>query len=138
MGTRFAPSYANLYMGRYEDQYILSNHPWATSIVFYKRYIDDLVFIWNHSEKEFDKFTEYLNYNEYGVTLSGEISSVQINYLDVTLSHENGKVVTKNFFKKVYSNSFLDFKSWHHKKWLQNIPYGQFCRIRQNCTICSS
>lgn len=33
MGTCFAPSYANLYMGNYEDQYILSEHPCQSSII---------------------------------------------------------------------------------------------------------
>lgn len=48
--------------------------------------------------------------------------------------HENGKTFTKNYFKKVDSNSFLDYGSCHHRKWLQNIPYGQFCHIRCNCS----
>lgn len=73
MGTRFAPSYANLYMGDYEVQYI-SKHPWKSSIFLYRRYIDDLVFIWNDSEEEFHNFTNFLNENDWGLTLCREIT----------------------------------------------------------------
>lgn len=41
MGTKSAPSFANLYMGAYEDIYIMGQHAWRDCIVKYKCYIDD-------------------------------------------------------------------------------------------------
>lgn len=121
-------------MGNYEKNYLLSNHPWSDSIILYRRYIDDLVFIWDNTEEEFTNFTQYLNDNNYGLTLSGEINKEGMNYLDFTLSFENNKITTENFFKKVDSNNYLDYQSCQHRKCLQNIPYGQFRRIRRNCS----
>lgn len=71
----------------------------------YKRYIDDLIFIWNNTEEEFHRFTEFLNSNDWGLTLSGEINDTNINYLDIALFHENDNILTTNFFNKVDSNS---------------------------------
>lgn len=46
MGTTMAPAYANLFMGQFEDLYMVSEHPYRSKIVLYKRYIDDLFLIW--------------------------------------------------------------------------------------------
>lgn len=47
MGAHFAPSYANLTMGHWEHQYIWHNNPFSSHIVFYGRYIDDVIIIWD-------------------------------------------------------------------------------------------
>lgn len=72
MGTRFAPSYANLFMGLFESRFIQNKHRWSSNIILYKRYIDDLIFLWDGSEVEFKEFTNYLNQNHYGITLTGK------------------------------------------------------------------
>lgn len=41
MGTRVEPSYANIFIGCVEREYIMSNHPFRSKIVIFKRYIDD-------------------------------------------------------------------------------------------------
>lgn len=37
MGTRFAPSYANLFMGQFDTLYIQNPQPWSTNNILYKR-----------------------------------------------------------------------------------------------------
>lgn len=132
MGTRFAPSYANLFMGHYENLFIQNAHPWRKHIIMYRRYIDDLIFIWDGTEDDFNTFTAYLNTNDFGVELSGKISAAKIEYLDVELSSIKDNITSKTYFKPV--DSLLDYKSAHYKKWLNNVPFGQFRRLRKNCT----
>lgn len=57
MGTRFAPCFANLYVGDFEKDFIYGNHGWKENIIFFKRYIDDLIFIWNGSTQDFETKT---------------------------------------------------------------------------------
>lgn len=57
-----------------------------------------------------------------------------LTILILPLFSEENTICTKNFFKKADCNSLLEYKSSHHKKWLTNISFGQFRRIRQNCT----
>lgn len=38
------------------------------------------------------------------------------------------------YFKQVDSNSYLEFSSGHHDAWKHNVPFGQFRRVRKNCT----
>lgn len=44
------------------------------------------------------------------------------------------KYTPRTTSKTVDCNSFLDYKSDHHKNWLNNMPYCQFRHIRRNCT----
>uniref|UniRef100_A0A8C5LWU5 Reverse transcriptase domain-containing protein n=1 Tax=Leptobrachium leishanense TaxID=445787 RepID=A0A8C5LWU5_9ANUR len=43
MGTRFAPSYANLFIADWEDQFIYGGPDWVQSLVLFRRYIDDIL-----------------------------------------------------------------------------------------------
>ena len=54
MGTKCMPSYANIFMGRFELKFIF---PLLTSLSdFYLHFIDDIFLIWNDTETEFDNF----------------------------------------------------------------------------------
>lgn len=58
MGTRVAPSYANIFMTRLEEEilHFAENKPtiWARSI-------DDIFFIWPHGEEKLHDFIKYIN-----------------------------------------------------------------------------
>ena len=41
MGNCAAPSYANIFMSKFEHDYIYNNHLWTTHLVAYWRYIDN-------------------------------------------------------------------------------------------------
>lgn len=116
MGTRFAPSYANRHMGKFETEYITNEQPWFDKILTYKRYIDDLIFIWAGPIREFEDFTNYLNDNDWGLIFSDDINPMSINYLDITLSHQDGKIITKNYYKSLDCNGYLDYTSNHYKR----------------------
>ena len=58
MGTKLAPSYANIFMGELEQKLIDSS---PKEPFFWKRFIDDIFMIWTHGEEELHKFLEYLN-----------------------------------------------------------------------------
>lgn len=100
MGSRFAPSFANLYVGLFETLLIQNNHAWYKNIVLYRRYIDNLIFIWQGPEDDFKTFTSYLNDNNWGLTFTGSINSSSTDYLDITLFSNGETICTKNFFLK--------------------------------------
>ena len=60
MGTKMAPSYANIFMGSLEAS-ILSSALQHLAPLLWKRYIHDIFLIWTHGEVSFLKFTEHLN-----------------------------------------------------------------------------
>ena len=59
LGTKCAPSYANAFMGWFEETFIF---PLLTNVSnFYLRFIDDVFLIWNGIKTEFDSFLKKIN-----------------------------------------------------------------------------
>ena len=54
MGTKCAPSYANIFMGWFEEKFIFSLPTNLSD--FYLRFIDDILLIWNGTKIEFYDF----------------------------------------------------------------------------------
>lgn len=134
MGTSVAPSSANLFIGCFEKEYIVSNHPFRSKILLFKRYIDDLFFLWRGDDQEAHRFVHFLNTNTWGIKFTPNFCYTEIEFLDVLISHDQQRYTTSTFFKKVDSNSYLELSSGHYHKWKRNIPFGQFRQVRTNCT----
>lgn len=50
-------------------------------------------FIWDGSKLEFEQYTTYLKSNEYGFTIRDTISSETIDYLDISLTTLDKKII---------------------------------------------
>ena len=48
MGTKLAPSFANIFMGWFEDYFV---YTYKNQPLIWKRYIDDIFMIWPHGER---------------------------------------------------------------------------------------
>ena len=59
MGTKCAPSYANIFMGKFEETHIYPRILNKTRI--FLRYIDELFFIWKGTETELMTFFDEIN-----------------------------------------------------------------------------
>lgn len=110
MGTRMAPTCANLFTGIFEQKYIFTENPFHNNITIYKRYIDDLFILWNGSEREALDFVTHLNSNTWGITFTSNIKKDKTNFLNISITHKNRNFITSTFFKKVETNSYLYFK----------------------------
>ena len=59
MGTKVAPTYACLFMGWLEEQILQT---WSGPQPYmWRRYIDDIFFIWHGSIQELEEFIHYIN-----------------------------------------------------------------------------
>uniref|UniRef100_A0A8C5M2E7 Reverse transcriptase domain-containing protein n=1 Tax=Leptobrachium leishanense TaxID=445787 RepID=A0A8C5M2E7_9ANUR len=134
MGTRFAPSYANLFMAYWESQWSGVSCGWAHNLILYRRYIDDLLFIWKGDEESLKRFHGLLNQNDWGIKLDLQYSRHTINFLDLTLYIEGGTVKSKTYFKPVDVNNYIESTSCHAPAWLKSVPKSQLTRLRRNCT----
>ena len=99
MGTKFAHSYANIFMGRFEEKFIF---PLLTSdnlSDFYLRFIDDIFLIWNGTKTEFDNFFKKINECHPSIKFEYEISKTEINFLDTTVFKVDNRLRTKVYVK---------------------------------------
>ncbi|XP_063810519.1 toll-like receptor 7 [Pseudophryne corroboree] len=141
MGTRFAPSFANLFMAHWEHENIYQQNPWKDKILLWNRYIDDVIFFWRGDRESLTLFCEHLNQNDRNIVLTFETSQTEINFLDLTIYIKDAIIQTKTYKKPTDTNNYISKESEHHINWLNGIPKGQFLRIRRNCsedTVCTS
>ena len=132
MGTKLAPSFANLFMGDFEEKYV---YTYKLKPLIWKRFIDDIFFIWTYGQDELDKFVQHLNgcHNTIRFTLESSVDSV--NFLDITVHREtNGSLSPNLYCKPTDGHNYLLFFSEHPRHILNGIPYSQMLRVRRICT----
>ena len=69
MGTRTAPSYANTFMGALEKS-ILDSSPLQPK--YYRRFIDNILLIWEHGEDELNKLIDSMNNFHHSIKFTME------------------------------------------------------------------
>ena len=132
MGTKLAPSFANLFMGHFEDKFVYS---YPLQPLIWKRFIDDIFFVWTYGQDKLDKFVNYLNTCHDTIKFTLEISCLKINFLDITITKEtDGHMSTNLYCKPTDSHNYLLYSSEHPRHLLNGIPYSQFIRVKRLCT----
>lgn len=135
MGASYAPSYAGLFLGLWEKTHIYSDkNPFLNKIELYGRYIDDLFFVFKGSVDELLAFHEYINSTHVNLKLSLDYSDSEINFLDLKIiKDELGYFHTSIYRKSTDRNTILRADSFHPPHLIENIPLGQFQRLRRIC-----
>ena len=128
IGTKFAPSYAILTMGDFEEKALdgATLKPWL-----WWRYIDDIFLVWEHGEDSLLEFLEYLNGLHPTLKFTYKYSRDSIEFLDVLVIREGAGIKTDLFVKETDTHQYLDFSSCHTFHTKRGIPYGQALRIRR-------
>lgn len=89
MGASFAPCCANITMGLWEQLFVWLNNPFLEHIVFYGRYIDDVLLIWAGTNNLFLSFVDHCNANDLGLSFTYVVDPDRF-FLDLELFHEAG------------------------------------------------
>lgn len=126
MGAAYAPNYAELYLGMWEEKFIYSNiNPFRDFIRWYGGYIDDLFFIFTGTEQQLIDFHLYLNSTIPNIKLSLDYSNTGINFLDLKINIDgHGHLHTSIYRKSTDRNTILRTDSFHPKNIISNIPFG--------------
>ena len=133
MGTRMAPSHANIFMAQLEQS--LLARPSTPKPSVWWRYIDDIFAIWSHGIEAFKVFLNDLNEAHSTIKFTAEWSYSSISFLDTCVTLENGIISTSLHHKSTDTHQYLAAKSCHPRHCKAAIPYSQALRI---CRICSS
>ena len=138
MGTRVAPTYANLSMAKLEKFMLDScEHSLKQFLLCWKRFIDDIFFIWCGSYEELEKNHNHLN-SVHPTMKFDEIehdkSENSCNFLDLTIKIKNGKIHTDLFRKETDKPTALLPSSAHPGHITHNIVYSMGFRILRICS----
>ena len=125
MGTKCASSYANIFMGWFEEKFIfllltnLSN--------FYLRFIDDIFLIWNVTKTEFDDILKTINKYHPSIKCEYKMSKTKINFLNITVFKVDNKLWTKNnvYVQPTHRQSNLHSKSKYPNSTKKALPIAR-------------
>lgn len=65
MGNKYAPSVANIFLNKWKREDIFGKC-WP-QISLYKRFIDNILIVWNGDQEELNEFMENIGANKYGI-----------------------------------------------------------------------
>jgi peptide-methionine (R)-S-oxide reductase len=132
MGTRVAPSFANIFMADFENKWV---YPYPHQPSLWLRYIDDIFMVWSHGRTNLDEFLNHLNTCHHSIKFTAEISECTIAFLDTSVKLDtNKKLYTDLYCKPTDAHNYLLFNSSHPKHLMRSLPYSQFLRIRRICS----
>ena len=131
MGTRMAPSYANLSLGKFERDALL-NSPHQPYL--WLRFIHDIFMIWNAGPEKLKVFVEYLNNLHSTIKLTCSHSPSNRPFLDVMVSVKDGSIETDLYTERADKHQYLLVSSWHPQHTKRAIPFSLALRLRPICS----
>ncbi len=136
MGSRVAPTYACIFMGWLEKKMLLD---WTgLKPILWKRYIDDIFFIWYGTKSELLDFVTFLN--SYHPTIKFKCNEFEhfnfqtrsVDFLDLSISiDDSGSIQTTLYTKPNMKVQYLLPSSCHSSHITKNIPYSLAYRLRR-------
>ena len=115
MGTKMAPSYANIFISVFEKQMLSSYHhkPFV-----YFHYIDDIFMIWTEGKDSVEEFLKHCNRQNKHIQFTESKVGTTVPFLDVSVSPQNEKLHTDLYCKPTDKHQYLYYTSCHptHKK----------------------
>lgn len=92
MGANFVPSNANLTMGYWKLQHITHNNPFTIKVIYFGRYIDDIVIIWDGTRESMESIVQYCNNNPLGLSCTHVMHPDKLAFLDIELYHSEFQI----------------------------------------------
>ena len=100
----------------------------------YLRYINDIFFIFPYSETKLEQFMTLMNSFRKTIKFTEEHSKNETISLDTYVKPDGDSLYTDLYVKETATHSYLHYTSCHPKNCTRKGPYGQFLRIKRNCT----
>jgi hypothetical protein len=131
MGTKMAPSFANLFLGRFETN-ALKNAPFKPRT--WLRYIDDINMIRTEGSDNLKIFIDYLNNIHPTIKFTSSHSPNNVPFLDVNVFINDGIIETDLYCKPTDKHQHLLFSSCHPCHTKKAIPFSLALRLRRICS----
>lgn len=102
-------------------------------ISFFVRYIDDIFMTTNQSVDDIKHKLDTVHNKDVNIKIDYQID-VSVNYLDVTIINEDGRLRTLIYHKSAAEPYILPYTSDHPRHIHRNIPYASLLRAARICS----
>ena len=136
MGVSPAPPWATIFFALYERTLVPR---WAKYVYFYRRFIDDIFCVWlcdtdpDENAKQWSAFQAELQL-WHGLTWNCTDPSDSCIFMDMVISIENNRLVTRVYEKDLNLYLYLPPNSTHSKGVGTGLIFGQVLRYRRLST----
>ena len=132
MGTRMAPSYANIFMKYVEMQLIETSSKKPT---LWLRFIDDILMIWGHGKQALEDFKQLANNIHPIIQFSFNSNEQEIPFLDTIIYRgKDNNILTRLYYKPTDNKQYLHYNSAHPWRQKKSVPYGLLIRCKRICS----
>ncbi|XP_033729648.1 uncharacterized protein LOC117318802 [Pecten maximus] len=128
MGTKMAPSYANVFMGHLETRLLIEA---PSKPLSWFRFIDDIEIKWTAGRESLEEFVRFANEFHRTIKFTADISDEKNTFLDTCSTLVNGEIHTDLYSKPTDTHRYLRPSSCHPPHTTRSIPYSQILRIRR-------
>ena len=139
MGTRVAPTYANIFMNKLEKEMISSLPDHLGHLIFaWKRFIDDILLLFLGTYEELEELFQHLNTFHPTMKFDQPQHNKEensTNFLDLQICIKDGKIHTDLYRKVTDKPSALLPSSAHPGHIVPNIVYSMGFRLLRICRI---
>ncbi len=131
-GSPVAPSVANLFMAHIETKLVSE---WATKkhVLLYKRYIDDIIMVFNGTEEQVEKLKSKFSKMHKNITLTWNTNKKEVVFLDLVI-YKDAKLSYRVHQKELNNYLYLPWTSSHPKNTKTGIIKGELKRYMRNCS----
>jgi hypothetical protein len=135
IGKSISKPVAGIYMHWLEKTYVFGEDSrFKENIVFWKRQMDDIFFIWKGTKEDLELFVWQLNGVEYRVQFTLEVEREGfLPFLDVGITSVDGRLKTKVYRKPTHTQQYINWNSNHPKNMLLGVLKGLIHRAHVIC-----
>ena len=131
--TMCAPSYANILMGIFGEQYIYQFIEGNAKL--YIRYIDNTFILWASPKKQLESFISELNQRHNPIKFDYEMSSIEIPFLDTNIYIDKKNQLQTRLYRETTDRQNYLHKAPEHPPLLKDsLAYSQAFRIKRICS----
>ncbi|CAK1596620.1 unnamed protein product [Parnassius mnemosyne] len=115
MGSPLSPLMADIFMDNFEKQHIVVNQ----NILYYYRYVDDIIICWTGTRRQLDVFLNKINRVHDKIKFKLELEQdCSLNFLDLTITRKESSHVFQIYRKPTHTDTVIPASSchpWQHK-----------------------
>jgi len=135
MGTRCAPSFANLFMAQLEDEFFDERERLELPMPsLWLRFLDDVLMIWEHQLSALQTFTAQLDSLHPSIKFETTVGDGSVNFLDLRVFTGNrfsaqGILDIAPYSKPIDTHQYLHYTSSHPPHTFRGIVRGETVRL---------
>lgn len=114
MGSPLSPLLAEIFMANFENKLFNSNNPLLTKIIYWYRYVDDVICLFNGTSRQLYSLLNLINSVNKCIQFTMEVGeNDNINFLDLNISIKNSNHYFNIFRKPTYTDAVIPASSNH-------------------------